>query len=76
VPPGADKEDPMSDMFAEEFSDEMAKQFQERMKNLMGEDPKLVEKIEKLAEAAGISGYFRITMMKISDLIHLKSLTV
>ncbi|XP_048773656.1 peroxisomal biogenesis factor 19-like isoform X2 [Ostrea edulis] len=55
APPSGDKEDPMSDMFAEEFSDEMAKQFQERMKNLMGEDPKLVEKIEKLTEAAGAS---------------------
>ncbi|XP_022323870.1 peroxisomal biogenesis factor 19-like [Crassostrea virginica] len=52
VPPAAEKEDPMSEMFAEEFSDEMAKQFQETMKGLMGNDPKMMEQFEKLAEAA------------------------
>ncbi|XP_061193072.1 peroxisomal biogenesis factor 19-like [Saccostrea echinata] len=55
VPPGGKKEDPMSEMFAEEFSDEMSKQFQETMKGLMGNDPRLMEQIEKLAEAAGQS---------------------
>lgn len=52
VPPGGDQVDPMSEMFAEEFSDEMAKQFQETMKGLLGNDPKMKEQIEKLAEAA------------------------
>lgn len=46
----------MSEMFAEEFSDEMAKQFQERMKGLLGNDPKMKEQIEKLAEAAEKTG--------------------
>ena len=39
--------DPVSDMFAEEFSDEMAKQFEDAMKNMVGDDPALVEQIEK-----------------------------
>lgn len=46
----------MSEMFAEEFSDEMAKQFQETMKGLLGNDPKMKEQIEKLAEAAEKTG--------------------
>lgn len=48
--------DPLSDMFAEEFNDEMAKQFEDAMKNMVGDDPALVEQIEKLASAAGNAG--------------------
>ncbi|XP_052063769.1 peroxisomal biogenesis factor 19-like [Mytilus californianus] len=48
--------DPLSDMFAEEFSDDMAKQFEEAMKSMVGEDPELVQQIEKLAAAAGSAG--------------------
>lgn len=55
----------MSEMFAEEFSDEMAKQFQETMKGLMGNDPKMMEQFEKLAEAAEKSGILN----EISDLL-------
>lgn len=43
-------------MFAEEFNDEMAKQFEDAMKNMVGDDPALVEQIEKLASAAGNAG--------------------
>lgn len=43
-------------MFADEFSDDMAKQFEEAMKSMVGEDPELVSQIEKLAAAAGSAG--------------------
>lgn len=43
-------------MFAEEFSDEMAKQFEEAMKSMAGGDTELVQQIEKLAAAAGGAG--------------------
>ncbi|OWF50473.1 peroxisomal biogenesis factor 19-like [Mizuhopecten yessoensis] len=51
-----DKTDPMSEMFAEEFSDEMSKQFEDAMKNLMGGDPALLQQIEKLSESADSAG--------------------
>ncbi|XP_033758546.1 peroxisomal biogenesis factor 19-like [Pecten maximus] len=54
--PPEDKTDPMSEMFAEEFSDEMAKQFEDAMKNFMGSDPGLMQQIEKLAESADSAG--------------------
>jgi hypothetical protein len=56
--------DSVSDMFAEEFSDEMAKQFEDAMKNMVGDDPALVEQIEKLASAAGNAGmlYLKISI--------------
>lgn len=53
----------MSEMFAEEFSDEMAKQFQETMKGLLGNDPKMKEQIEKLAEAAEKTGIFIVHVL-------------
>ena len=43
-------------MFAEEFSDDMAKQFEEAMKHMVGDDPNLVQQIEQLAAAAGNAG--------------------
>ncbi|KAK3098695.1 hypothetical protein FSP39_022123 [Pinctada imbricata] len=45
-----------SEMFAEEFSDEMARQFQEAMQGIVGNDANFMQQIEKLAEAAGKSG--------------------
>lgn len=53
----------MSEMFAEEFSDEMAKQFQETMKGLLGNDPKMKEQIEKLAEAAEKTGMWDFNVL-------------
>ncbi|XP_060073108.1 peroxisomal biogenesis factor 19-like [Ylistrum balloti] len=51
-----EKTDPMSELFAEEFSDEMAKQFEDAMKNIMGNEPGLMQQIEKLAESANSAG--------------------
>ena len=48
--------DPISDMFAEEFSDEMSKQFQEAMRSVMEDDPEMLAEINRLAEAAGNAG--------------------
>ena len=45
-----------SELFAEEFSDELAKQFQDAMQGIVGNDQNFMEQIEKLAEAAGKSG--------------------
>ncbi|XP_052805178.1 peroxisomal biogenesis factor 19-like [Mya arenaria] len=46
-------DDPISDMFAEQFSDEMAREFEDAMKGLLSDDPNMMQQIEKLAEAAG-----------------------
>ena len=43
-------------MFAEEFSDEMSKQFQEAMRSVMEDDPEMLAEINRLAEAAGNAG--------------------
>nr|KAG5706777.1 hypothetical protein BaRGS_007280 [Batillaria attramentaria] len=52
---GADgaSSDPMSAAFAEDFSDQLAAQFEEAMKSFLSQDPHMMEQIEKLAEAAG-----------------------
>ncbi|KAK7497144.1 hypothetical protein BaRGS_00011674 [Batillaria attramentaria] len=52
---GADgaSSDPMSAAFAEDFSDQLAAQFEEAMKSFLSQDPRMMEQIEKLAEAAG-----------------------
>ncbi|WAR06583.1 PEX19-like protein [Mya arenaria] len=49
-------DDPISDMFAEQFSDEMAREFEDAMKGLLSDDPNMMQQIEKLAEAAGNTG--------------------
>ena len=48
--------DPMSELFAEEFSDQMAKQFEESMKNFVGSDSNLMQQIEMLASSADNAG--------------------
>lgn len=52
---GADaaSSDPLSAEFNEEFSDQLAAQFEEAMKSFLSQDPHMMEQIEKLAEAAG-----------------------
>lgn len=50
---GAEASDPMSAGFAEEFSDQLAAQFEQAMKSFLSQDPRMMEQIEKLAEAAG-----------------------
>ena len=48
--------DPISDAFAEQFSDELSKEFEDAMKNFLSDDPAMMQQIEKLAEAAGAAG--------------------
>ncbi|KAH3704464.1 peroxisomal biogenesis factor 19-like [Dreissena polymorpha] len=48
--------DPISEEFTEQFSDEMAKEFERAMQGLLGNDPNMMQQIEKLAEAAGSAG--------------------
>ena len=55
---GAAANDPISDLFAEQFSDELAREFEDAMKGFLADDPKMMQEIEKLAEAAGNSGWF------------------
>ncbi|KAK3609614.1 hypothetical protein CHS0354_038617 [Potamilus streckersoni] len=52
----SNSEDPLSDTFTEEFSDEMAKQFEEAMKSFLSQDPAMMHQIEKLAESASACG--------------------
>lgn len=46
----------ISDVFSEDISEEMAKQFEDAIKTFMGDDPGLLQQMEKMAEAAGSSG--------------------
>ena len=54
--PTSSTDDALSDMFTEEFSEEMAKQFEDAMKSFMADDPSMLQQIEKMAEAAGSGG--------------------
>ncbi|XP_045210492.2 peroxisomal biogenesis factor 19-like [Mercenaria mercenaria] len=48
--------DPISDAFAEQFSDELSKEFEDAMKTFLADDPAMMQQIEKLADAAGCAG--------------------
>ncbi|XP_013400623.1 peroxisomal biogenesis factor 19 isoform X2 [Lingula anatina] len=46
----------MNEVFASEFAEQASKQFDDAMKNLLGDDPELVEQMHKLAYAAEKAG--------------------
>ena len=56
----AGAQDGDSEAFTEQFSDDLAHEFEDAMKGFFSNDPGMLQQIEKMAEAAGTMGNLRL----------------